>query len=131
MNPTLRAWKTRAASVITVGLLTIAPTAVFATDAHADVSGSICQSELPSQADNTLNLIDQGGPFPYSQDGVVFGNYQSVLPHQYYGYYHEYTVVTPGSRTRGARRIIVGQGDQEEYYTSDHYATFSLIDFSC
>ncbi|GAA2246860.1 MULTISPECIES: ribonuclease [Kitasatospora] len=131
MTITLRAWKTRAASVATIALLTLAPTAFSATAAHADVSGTICQSELPSQADDTLALIDQGGPFPYSQDGVVFGNREGVLPSESYGYYHEYTVVTPGSRTRGTRRIITGEGNQEDYYTSDHYSTFRLIDFSC
>ncbi|MDH6575236.1 ribonuclease [Kitasatospora sp. MAP5-34] len=131
MRNTLRALKTRAASVAVVGLLTLAPTVVFAADAHADVSGSICQTALPSQADDTLSLIDNGGPFPYSQDGVVFQNREGVLPSQSYGYYHEYTVVTPGSPTRGARRIITGDTPQEDYYTSDHYATFYSIDFTC
>jgi len=104
--------------------------AVTATPAAAAV-GSICYSDLPSQAYTTLNLIDQGGPFPYSQDGVVFRNSEGVLPSQRSGYYHEYTVKTPGSSTRGARRIVTGQQDQEDYYTSDHYATFDLIDFDC
>ncbi|MHC5907641.1 guanyl-specific ribonuclease [Streptomyces sp. S6] len=104
--------------------------AVTATPAAAAV-GSICYGDLPSQAHTTLNLIDQGGPFPYSQDGVVFQNRDGVLPSQSRGYYHEYTVKTPGSSTRGARRIVTGQQNQEDYYTSDHYATFDLIDFSC
>ncbi|TQF02238.1 ribonuclease [Kitasatospora acidiphila] len=131
MQTLLRALKSRTASVLTVGLLTLAPTALVATDAHADVSGNICQSALPQQADDTLNEIANGGPFPYSQDGVVFQNREGVLPAQSYGYYHEYTVITPGAPTRGARRIITGEGDQEDYYTSDHYATFYLIDFTC
>ncbi|MET8975235.1 ribonuclease [Streptomyces sp. NPDC004539] len=104
--------------------------AVTATPAAAAV-GSICYSDLPSQAYTTLNLIDQGGPFPYSQDGVVFQNREGVLPSRSSGYYHEYTVKTPGSSTRGARRIVTGQQYQEDYYTSDHYATFDLIDFDC
>jgi ribonuclease T1 len=128
---TLRALKTRAASVAAVGLLTLAPTVAFATDAHADVSGTVCQTALPQEADDTLALIAQGGPFPFSQDGVVFSNYEGVLPTQSYGYYNEYTVITPGSPTRGARRIVTGQQYQEDYYTSDHYATFYLIDFTC
>ncbi|MEU5089858.1 ribonuclease domain-containing protein [Streptomyces sp. NPDC021356] len=93
--------------------------------------GSICYGALPSQAHHTLDLIDQGGPFPYSQDGSVFQNREGVLPSQAGGYYHEYTVVTPGSPTRGARRIITGERTQEDYYTSDHYATFDLVDFGC
>ncbi|MFG2887134.1 ribonuclease domain-containing protein [Streptomyces sp. NPDC048297] len=106
---------------------------VSATTADAAVTsvGSICHSSLPSQAYDTLRLIDQGGPFPYSQDGVVFQNREHVLPSQSTGYYHEYTVKTPGSSTRGARRIVTGEEYQEDYYTSDHYATFDLIDFGC
>ncbi|MCZ4097153.1 MULTISPECIES: ribonuclease domain-containing protein [Streptomyces] len=93
--------------------------------------GSICYSALPSQAHHTLDLIDAGGPFPYSQDGVVFRNQEHLLPSHTSGYYHEYTVVTPGSPTRGARRIITGQAVDEDYYTADHYASFKLVDFSC
>ncbi|NEA59621.1 ribonuclease [Streptomyces sp. SID13666] len=93
--------------------------------------GSICYSALPSQAHHTLDLIDAGGPFPYSQDGVVFRNQEQLLPSHTSGYYHEYTVVTPGSPTRGARRIITGQAVDEDYYTADHYASFKLVDFSC
>ncbi|MEU2711746.1 ribonuclease domain-containing protein [Streptomyces sp. NPDC007205] len=104
-----------------------APTTAVAT---ASV-GSICYGDLPSQAHDTLNLIDQGGPFPYSQDGTVFTNKEGVLPSQRSGYYHEYTVITPGAPTRGARRIVTGEESQEDYYTSDHYATFDLIDFGC
>ncbi|MGA5821660.1 ribonuclease [Kitasatospora sp. NPDC094028] len=130
MTRTLRAWKTRAASVAAVAMMTLAPVAV-ATDAHADVSGTVCLTALPPEANDTLNLIATDGPFPYSQDGVVFQNRGYVLPSQSYGYYHEYTVITPGAPTRGARRIVTGQGNQEDYYTGDHYATFSLIDQTC
>ncbi|MFF2653277.1 ribonuclease domain-containing protein [Streptomyces sp. NPDC058045] len=94
-------------------------------------AGDICYSELPSQAHDTLDLIDQGGPFPYKQDGTVFQNREGVLPDQDTGYYHEYTVITPGSPTRGAKRIVTGERSQEDYYTSDHYATFDLVDFGC
>ncbi|MFE4519383.1 ribonuclease [Kitasatospora sp. NPDC056651] len=130
MTRTLRAWKSRAAAVTAVALMTLAPVAV-ATDAHATVSGTVCLSALPSQAADTLGLIASDGPFPYSQDGVVFQNREGVLPGESYGYYHEYTVITPGSPTRGARRIVTGQAYQEDYYTGDHYATFSLIDQTC
>jgi ribonuclease T1 len=131
MRITLRALQTRAASAAAVGLLTLAPTVVFAADAHAAVSGSVCQSALPSQADTTLALIAKGGPFPYPHDGIVFQNQGTVLPAQRTGYYHEYTVVTPGAPTRGARRIVTGKAAHEDYYTSDHYATFYKINFSC
>ncbi|GAA4871870.1 ribonuclease [Kitasatospora terrestris] len=131
MRITLRALKTRAASVVAVGVLTLAPTAVFATDAHATVSGNVCRTALPSQARDTLALIDKGGPFPYSQDGAVFQNREGVLPAKSSGYYHEYTVITPGSSTRGARRIVTGAVYHEDYYTSDHYATFYKVNWSC
>ncbi|MFE6845442.1 ribonuclease domain-containing protein [Streptomyces sp. NPDC057686] len=107
-----------------------APVSVAAAASAASV-GSICYSALPSQAHDTLDLIDEGGPFPYSQDGVVFQNRERLLPIHGSGYYHEYTVVTPGSPTRGARRIITGQQWEEDYYTSDHYATFRRINFGC
>ncbi|MEU0009232.1 ribonuclease domain-containing protein [Streptomyces sp. NPDC006314] len=103
---------------------------VSATTANAAV-GSICHSALPSQAHDTLDLIEQGGPFPSSQDGTVFSNREGVLPGQASGYYHEYTVITPDSPTRGARRIVTGEKSKEDYYTSDHYATFKLVDFGC
>ncbi|WP_441249119.1 ribonuclease domain-containing protein [Kitasatospora sp. McL0602] len=131
MRITLRALQTRAVSAAAVGLLTLAPTVVFAADAHATVSGSVCKTALPSQANDTLALIAKGGPYPYSQDGVVFQNREGVLPSQSTGYYHEYTVITPGAPTRGTRRIITGKTYHEDYYTSDHYVTFYKVNFSC
>ncbi|MFF8192624.1 ribonuclease domain-containing protein [Streptomyces bobili] len=106
---------------------------VSAGPANAAVTavGSICYSDLPSQAYTTLRLIDQGGPFPYSQDGSVFQNREGILPSKSSGYYHEYTVKTPGSSTRGARRIVTGQQTEEDYYTADHYASFDLVDHDC
>lgn len=80
---------------------------------------------LPPEARATLDLIARGGPFPHSQDGVVFGNYEHLLPEQPRGYYHEYTVETPGAGTRGARRIITGGTPPDiYYYTDDHYRSF-------
>lgn len=113
-------------SVLFVGGPVTAP----ATAATAAV-GSICYSALPSEAHDTLDLIDAGGPFPYDQDGTVFQNREGVLPAQGTGYYHEYTVITPGSPTRGARRIVTGEEVQEDYYTADHYETFDLVDHGC
>lgn len=111
-----------------------APHAIAASSASSvsvKAVGKVCYSALPSQAHDTLDLIDEGGPFPYSQDGVVFQNREGLLPGHSTGYYHEYTVITPGSPTRGARRIITGQQWQEDYYTADHYASFRRVDFGC
>ncbi|MFJ3959062.1 ribonuclease domain-containing protein [Arthrobacter sp. NPDC090010] len=87
---------------------------------------SVKETQLPAEAQKTLELIAQGGPYPYSRDGINFGNFEGVLPKKGGGYYKEYTVPTPGSKDRGARRIIVGSG-HEKYYTADHYATFRFI----
>ncbi|MHC3471713.1 guanyl-specific ribonuclease [Streptomyces sp. 7R007] len=83
-------------------------------------------SRLPAEARHTLALIDRGGPFPYAKDGAVFGNFEGRLPAHERGYYHEYTVRTPGSRDRGARRIVTGRGG-EIYYTDDHYDSFRAV----
>ena len=90
------------------------------------MAGTIAVAELPAEARETLRAIQQGGPFAYERDGVVFGNFERILPKQPRGYYHEYTVKTPGVRSRGARRIISGQ-DKQYFYTSDHYRTFRRI----
>jgi ribonuclease T1 len=87
-------------------------------------------AELPRQAVATLQRIEAGGPFPFEKDGVVFGNRERLLPRHSRGYYHEYTVPTPRSRDRGARRIVCGGPKQQTgdcYYTDDHYATFRRI----
>ena len=97
---------------------------------QAPVSGTVAAAELPREAQTTLAAIKQGGPFAYDKDGVVFGNYESRLPRQKRGYYHEYTVKTPRARNRGARRIIAGgepRTSGEYYYTDDHYETFRKI----
>ena len=83
-------------------------------------------ARLPKEARDTLALIKKGGPFPYAKDGAVFGNREARLPKRNRGYYHEYTVKTPGERTRGARRIIAGRA-AEYWYTDDHYVTFRRI----
>ncbi|MSQ51554.1 MAG: ribonuclease [Betaproteobacteria bacterium] len=94
----------------------------------------IAPAELPLEARQTLELIRKGGPYPYKQDGVVFGNREKLLPQKARGYYQEYTVKTPGSRDRGARRIVAGRGKsgdvktaEEYWYTDDHYASFKRI----
>ena len=81
---------------------------------------------LPAEARQTLERIKDNGPFPYRQDGKTFGNRERRLPLRAQGYYREYTVKTPGSRDRGARRIVAGNGG-EFYYTEDHYRSFRRI----
>jgi len=83
-------------------------------------------AQLPPEAADTVALIDADGPYPYDQDDSVFGNFEGLLPDEPTGYYREYTVVTPGSSDRGARRIIAGKND-ELYWTDDHYQSFSRI----
>ncbi|MFD0883678.1 ribonuclease domain-containing protein [Streptosporangium algeriense] len=85
-------------------------------------------SVLPPEATVTWRLIRQGGPFPYPRDGSVFQNRERRLPIRARGYYREYTVPTPGSRDRGARRLVSGDGTRELYYTGDHYRTFVIVD---
>ncbi len=88
-------------------------------------AGDTLPAFLPVEARETLRLIAKGGPFPYPQDGSVFGNREKRLPGQPRGYYHEYTVDTPGLGHRGMRRIITGgQPPDVYYYTDDHYDTF-------
>jgi ribonuclease T1 len=101
----------------------------------------------PGRVRTILTIIADvydGSPLPYGRDGIVFDNREGDLPAEAAGYYHEYTVMPPagspltltiGDRTfkmegpngtRGAERLIIGQGD-ELYYTPDHYATFVSI----
>ena len=92
--------------------------------AHATPAGDSLAS-LPPQARAMVQRIASGGPFEHPQDGAVFGNYEGLLPRQPRGYYHEYTVETPGARTRGARRIVTGGTPPTVwYYTDDHYRSF-------
>jgi ribonuclease T1 len=119
------------AAAALLSALLVGGVTVSTADAAATSVGSICYSDLPSQAYDTLDLIASGGPFPYSQDGVVFQNREGILPSRSSGYYHEYTVITPGSSTRGARRVVTGKAYEEDYYTADHYASFDLVDFGC
>lgn len=87
--------------------------------------GEALPAFLPAQARQTLALIARGGPFPHPQDGGVFGNYEGHLPAQPRGWYHEYTVDTPGLSHRGTRRIITGGTPPQAYwYSDDHYASF-------
>ena len=91
----------------------------------------VALATLPPQAQTTHRLVLSGGPFPYHKDGTVFGNRERLLPGKARGFYREYTVKTPGSRDRGARRIICGGKPPTQpdacFYTDDHYASFKRI----
>lgn len=113
------------ASLALALLLPAAPAAQAQREAPAG-SAAVTLRELPPEARRTAALIRQGGPFPHARDGIVFGNREGRLPREKRGYYHEYTVPTPGSRDRGARRIVAGQGG-ELYYSDDHYRSFRRI----
>ena len=115
-----------APAVFTVLLASVAFAAYSEYANTAATQQEISQQALPAEAKTTLQLIKQGGPFPYARDGVVFGNHEKLLPRKSRGYYHEYTVKTPGVRSRGARRIVCGP-PAECYYTDDHYESFKRI----
>lgn len=111
---------------------TAAPTAPggveqgLAPAAATTTLGTMTVAELPPEGVDTLRLIKDGGPFPYSKDGSTFQNREGILPQQPKGFYAEYTVETPGSDDRGARRIIGGD-DGSRFYTDDHYDSFREI----
>ncbi|ASU80905.1 ribonuclease [Actinopolyspora erythraea] len=108
----------------------VAPTsAVTAAAGCGNTSGfeRVALSALPPEAADTVELIQRGGPYPYPEDGGVFHNWEGILPDCPDGYYHEYTVETPGIDHRGARRFVVG-AEGEYFYTADHYESFRLTD---
>ena len=108
----------------TAGPAAATPTSQGTTPANPGAATAL-PGFLPAEARATLDAIARGGPFEHSQDGVVFGNYEGLLPQQPRGYYYEYTVETPGAQTRGARRIITGGTPPVVwYYTDDHYHSF-------
>jgi len=95
------------------------------------VSDTIALVQLPAQGQEMMKKIEAGGPFKYDKDGMVFGNRERILPSKNRGFYREYTVKTPGERTRGAKRIVCGgvkpTATDACYYTDDHYASFRKI----
>ena len=108
--------------------------ALLAAPAQARVTPddlpAVAVGDLPREARAVIAQIHSGGPFRYRRDGVVFGNRERILPAKPRGYYHEYTVPTPGATSRGARRIVCGGPPKTPdacYYTDDHYRTFRRI----
>lgn len=125
-------WRLAAAVVLAALGAGFSPTGVEAKGPvpEAEVS-TISVASLPEQGRHMVRLIYQGGPFRYDKDGSVFGNRERILPAKSRGYYREYTVRTPGERSRGARRIVCGgfvpTTPDACYYTDDHYASFRRI----
>lgn len=102
----------------------------FGTGAGTTAQETVALAELPVQGQRTYGAILNGGPFRHEKDGTVFGNRERLLPQERRGHYREYTVDTPGSRDRGAMRIVCG-GERTTpsacWYTADHYASFRRI----
>jgi ribonuclease T1 len=117
---------------LTSCLVAVAACGPAGTEARAPATdtAAVRVADLPAQGRETYERIRQGGPFPFDKDGTVFGNRERLLPLDKRGYYREYTVRTPGSRDRGARRIVCGgpvRAPHACYYTADHYASFRKI----
>ena len=126
------AWRLTAAVLLTVMSAGFNPAAVQAKSVASENGiSAIAVAELPQSGRNMVKLISQGGPFKYDKDGSVFGNRERILPAKNRSYYREYTVQTPGERSRGARRIVCGgfvaTTPDACYYTDDHYASFRRI----
>ena len=128
----LRKWG--AAVVVAVGFVAGATVTTAAQARDTDNPGAgavVALATLPPRAQTTYRLVFSGGPFPYPKDGVVFGNRERQLPRKARGFYREYTVKTPGSRNRGARRVVCGGEPPSQpevcFYTDDHYASFRRI----
>ena len=121
MNP--RDWL----ASIALAIAFVSPASAQRADAPSSASiAEVHARELPREAQEAIVLIRKGGPYPYAKDGAVFGNREGILPRAKRGYYREYTVKTPGVRTRGARRIIAGASG-ELYYSDDHYNHFRRV----
>lgn len=120
----------RLVALLVAAMLALASFDGFARGRPGDDLETISFRELPREARQVYDSILSGGPFRYERDGVVFGNRERSLPLRPRGYYHEYTVPTPGVRNRGARRIICGgpmTSPELCFYTDDHYRSFRRI----
>ncbi|MFM0337067.1 ribonuclease [Paraburkholderia fungorum] len=104
--------------------------AASATPAASGALATVTKAQLPGEAAETLRLIKAGGPYPFGEDGVLFRNSAVLLPQHPRGYYHTYTVRTPGSADRGQRRVVCGGPRKQTgdcYYTDDYYVSFKRI----
>lgn len=111
-----------------IGLAAWLPGAVAGQRDYSPAMGEVAFGQLPEEAQRTVLLIQQAGPFPYApKDGSVFGNFERGLQKRARGYYHEYAVPTPGRTDRGARRIVSGGGVRDYSYSDDHYRSFRHV----
>jgi ribonuclease T1 len=116
------------AALIAVALVALLGGEESGTEPAQSTSGqSGLSAEEAAGVTAALSAIESGEPLPYEQDGGTFQNREGLLPDQPEGYYREYTVETPGSDDRGARRLVIGE-DGETFYTRDHYSSFIEID---
>jgi guanyl-specific ribonuclease Sa len=120
--------------VIIGGWALLRTNASESADPPAPVAGvpTCSLTTLPPEVVDTVRVIHAGGPFPFPRnDGVVFGNREGHLPDRTKGYYHEYTVITPGAKNRSTRRVITGgallTNPSQYFYTADHYDSFCLV----
>lgn len=106
-----------------------ASASALAPDTGNPTAEASARRALPPGVADVIDRIRQGGPFPYRQDGTVFGNREGRLPQAARGYYHEYTVPTSGASDRGARRLVTGGTPPVTwYYTDDHYRSFRRLE---
>ena len=123
-------WRTKLRR-FAVLLLLVAGTAFNASARTTpQAPGDVVLADLPKEAREVHALVGAGGPYPFDRDGVVFRNREQLLPAKPRGYYHEYTVRTPGVTSRGARRLVCGGPARVPdvcYYTDDHYRSFRKI----
>jgi ribonuclease T1 len=118
------------AAIVALACMSAGTAPIAFARSHAAERDEIVVAQLPREARDVLALVHAGGPFRFERDGVTFGNRERSLPPRRRGYYHEYTVATPGERTRGARRIVCGgprRTPEVCYYSDDHYASFRRI----
>ncbi len=124
-------WAQAGAAILLTLMAGFCTLPVHAKDSRRATDTTVSLSQLPTEGQVVMALIYKGGPFRYDKDGTVFGNREKLLPAQPRPYYREYTVRTPGERSRGARRIVCGgqkpAAPDACYYTDDHYASFRQI----
>ena len=75
----MRGWRRFAALLIKIAacaaVFSASQPALARSDAPAAIN-EIAYAALPPEAQQTLQLIRKGGPYPYQRDGVAFGNYE-------------------------------------------------------
>lgn len=121
----------RKSGLVVIALVALALSVQVQAKESVAAPETVSMAALPREVQTSYQLVLAGGPFPFSKDGSVFGNRERILPLMTRGYYHEFTVSTPGASNRGARRLICGGQVMTVpdvcYYTGDHYASFKRI----